>query len=288
MRSIRLLAGTVAAVLLLYLSLRGIRFSDAAAYLQAVRWSSLSPALLLVLLSPWVRAWRWKELFSGKAPRISSLAAAVAIGQTIYFAVPFRVSEVVRVLYLSNRKLEAAGTIALEKFLDVAFFAVLCLLLPFWWAVPDWLRAPRASVAIAAVVYLVVVIVVVYLLPRISALPRIAELPKLRKLPTLLATSAFLWTSSILVNYFVIQALNLPVTFLMATVLLVILQVGVAVPSTPGKIGFFQYLAVLSLSLFGIAKAPALAVGLLLHLVVFVPVAAMAGVFWMMGGEVKE
>jgi hypothetical protein len=65
----------------------------------------------------------------------------------------------------------------------------------------------------------------------------------------------------------------------MATVLLLVLQIGVAVPSTPGKVGVFQTLAVLTLSLFAVDRALAFSYGLLLYVVVAAPQMITAGPF---------
>ena len=63
-------------------------------------------------------------------------------------------------------------------------------------------------------------------------------------------------------------AFDLPASPLIALTLLVVLQGGVAVPSTPGKIGVFQLLCMVVLAVFGIAEPVGLAYGLVLHVVV--------------------
>jgi hypothetical protein len=83
--------------------------------------------------------------------------------------------------------------------------------------------------------------------------------------------SILIWSMSILVNYVVFLALDLPLSFSSAMFLLAVLQVGVAVPSAPGKLGVFHYLCALALSFFGIERGAALGYALLLYLVVFGP-----------------
>lgn len=65
-----------------------------------------------------------------------------------------------------------------------------------------------------------------------------------------------------------------------AAFLLVVLQVGVAVPSGPGRIGVFQYLTILALSLFAVASEKAFAVGIVLYLTVHIPPIVM-GLFFL-------
>jgi hypothetical protein len=62
---------------------------------------------------------------------------------------------------------------------------------------------------------------------------------------------------------------------------LVVLQVGTAVPSSPGRIGVFQYLVILALSIFAVDKNVALGYSIVLYLVVYVPVVLIGSYcFW--------
>jgi uncharacterized membrane protein YbhN (UPF0104 family) len=106
------------------------------------------------------------------------------------------------------------------------------------------------------------------------------SLPPLNRIPLLLALSFCIVTSNILVNYLILLALNIQASFLISLVLMVVFQVGLAVPSSPGKVGVFQYLSVVTLGLFGIEKAQGLAFGLVWHLLIFIPFALLAALFW--------
>jgi len=276
----RIIIGTLASILLLYLAMRGVAFSETWRIMSNLRWSSLYYALGLTLVSPVVRAWRWKKLYDGDAPGFWLLVRAIAVGQTLNFVVPFRSGDVARVIMVKGRRLDTAGTIAFEKLSDAAFFAALCLVLPFVWAVPTWLEGPRESVIVMAAVYIVVVAAFVLIIPRVSRFPKLVRIPRLRNILLVIAATLFLGLSGIMVNDFVLSSLHIDAPFMASVVLLVILQAGVAIPSTPGKLGVFQYLAVLGLSLFGVSHPPALAFGLVMHLLIFLPTAVMAALFF--------
>lgn len=281
----RYVIGTLLAAGLLYIAMRGVAFSDAWHIMSDLQWSYLHYALGLTLVSPLARAWRWKKLYDGEAPGFWVLVRAVAVGQTLNFVVPFRSGEVARVFMVGGRKLETAGTIAFEKLLDVAFFAALCLVLPFVWAVPKWLEGPRESVIIMAAIYIAVVVAFVLVIPRVSKFPRFVRVPRLRNIPLIVTITLFLGISGVMVNDLVLRSLRIEAPFMAAVVLLVILQVGVAIPSTPGKLGVYQYLAVLGLSLFSVGHAPALAFGLVMHILVFLPTAVIAALFLVVSRE---
>jgi glycosyltransferase 2 family protein len=76
---------------------------------------------------------------------------------------------------------------------------------------------------------------------------------------------------SALTNWLVWKAMGQAWPLPAALLLLVVLQAGVAVPSSPGRIGVFQYLTILTLSLFAVAKAVALSYSVLLHLTTYAP-----------------
>ena len=98
-------------------------------------------------------------------------------------------------------------------------------------------------------------------------------LTALRSFPqigTLLGWTFAVWLLSAGTNWLLLRALALPPSPLIALTLLVILQAGSALPSSPAKIGVFHYLTILGLGLFSIPSDAALAFAVWLHLVVVV------------------
>ncbi len=65
---------------------------------------------------------------------------------------------------------------------------------------------------------------------------------------------------------------HMPVTFWQAMTVFVISAVGMATPSSPGSVGVFEAAVTFSLGLFGIDKEQALAAGLVLHMIQYIPV----------------
>jgi hypothetical protein len=95
-------------------------------------------------------------------------------------------------------------------------------------------------------------------------------LAALRQPSRLLGLSALtvgIWFVSVLTNYLIFLALGMPPSWVQSLFVLVVLQIGVAVPSTPGKIGLFQVLCRWALGVFGVSAALGLAYGVLLYLV---------------------
>ncbi|MFN2167572.1 MAG: lysylphosphatidylglycerol synthase domain-containing protein, partial [Anaerolineae bacterium] len=92
-----------------------------------------------------------------------------------------------------------------------------------------------------------------------------------RAVLTLAGWSVLIWAMTVLLNQLLLWSLNIDVPLTAPLLLLVVLQAGVRVPSSPGSIGVFHYLSVLTLTLFGVDKDLAITYGVLSHLVTYVP-----------------
>jgi len=195
------------------------------------------------------------------------------------------------------------GTIAVEKWLDILMLLLLALLVPIFVSLPPWFRDSRLSLAVLATAFLGVALTLSYsrdwlfaLVERVSRfLPEnwrarihratglaLGSLEVLRS-PwvglKLQGWSLVIWTLSILVNYTIFLALDLSLPFAAALFLVIVLEVGVAVPSAPGKLGVFHYLCTLALGVFGVDKTVALGYAVLLYFVVFAPPALLGALF---------
>jgi glycosyltransferase 2 family protein len=285
---VKLLASVLLGIALFYLAMRGVKLADTWRVVCEGQWFYFALSLLIVVISPFVRAWRWRELFEGELPEFRLLVRAIVVGQTLNFVIPFRTGDISRVLMVGGRKLDAAGALVFEKLMDVGFLAALCLLLPFVWVVPGWLEGSRISIILITAGFLAAVVVLAMILPRFFTFPRIVRLPPVGKIPVLAATTLFLGISGIVINDFILRALYINVPPIASVVLLIILSVGVAVPSTPGKVGVFQYLAVLGLSLFGVNNTQSLTWGLVIYILIFFPPALMAAPFFLFGRKIQH
>jgi glycosyltransferase 2 family protein len=80
-----------------------------------------------------------------------------------------------------------------------------------------------------------------------------------------------IWVLSVFENYFAQIAFDLPAPVTAAVLVCIVNVLGMLIPSSPGYIGVFEYLTVLTLGLFAIDPSVALSYALVLHVTVFVP-----------------
>jgi len=308
-RGVQVALGTALSLVFLWLAFRDVPFSQVTTAFSSADYRFVALALALVLVSPLARAARWKLLFHPDHKGLSylRLAEVLLIGQMLNIVVPARLGEVARIYFVgqteSRSRARTLGTIAVEKWLDILMLLLLVLLVPIFVSLPPWFHDSRANLAVFAIAFFGLALALSYgkdrLLSLVKSLSRflpegwrtrihratglaLGSLDVLRS-PwvglKLQGWSLLIWTLSILVNYTVFLALGLPLPFAAAVFLVVVLEVGVAVPSVPGKLGVFHYLCTLALGVFGLEKGAALGYAVLLYFVVFGPPALLGALF---------
>jgi hypothetical protein len=83
--------------------------------------------------------------------------------------------------------------------------------------------------------------------------------------------SSFLWTAAFMSLYCAVESFGLEVPIWGMILLLVVLNLGSLIPSSPGYAGTYHLLAIAVLSTFGIRKAEALSFVLVFHALWYVP-----------------
>jgi len=271
------------------------------------RWVAL--ALALNLSSVPLRAFRWRLIFRRySAPPFGTLTRAMLIGQAVNVLAPARLGDLVRAtLAGTSSTTYALGTLAVEIALDLLMLAALVILLLSQVSLPAWWRGSGEALLMTAAVALIVVAALVvtrrWLARFLTSLQRRWQHRLLQRVleaarqalhsldvlggPALFATlacSVLIWCLYTSVNFVLLQAVGVEPSLLAALFLLAVLQLGVAVPSSPGRIGVYHYLCIQALAVFGVSDARALTYALVLHLIsVVVPMILGGGLAWQLG-----
>lgn len=290
--------GLLVGLAALALAARAIDFGQVWQVLSEVQLLLVLLTLVNSLLTPITKAVRWRWLFGPNRPSlgIGRLASLIVIGQAINFAIPGRLGELARA-YLTGEeagvsKMYALGTIAAEKLVDLVALGVLVVALMPFLALPDWLAAQVGPIVLTALAVAVVSAALLggrsiwlrlidyglrFLPARqqerwrtriVAGLDGLLALGSRRAALAVWGWTVIFWLVAATTNLLLLMAFDLPASPLIALFLLAVLQSGVAVPSTPGKIGVFHYLSVLALSVFGVPPAIGFGYGLILHFLV--------------------
>jgi glycosyltransferase 2 family protein len=235
------------------------------------------------------------------APSLWSLFAALILGQATNITLPIRVGELLRV-YVASRAgrvpvSAVLATVVVERLSDMMMLALGAAVLVLYVALPDWLVGPTRALAISGAVAGGIIAVVVVAGGRISGwiqtrvaasagksrtMQRIAhhgamamdEATNLRDWRILSGTGALsvaILALSASTNYLLFRAFDIPLPFVAAVLLLLVLTVGTAPVSTPGNLGVFQYLTILALAIYGVNHTEALAYSVVLYAIALGP-----------------
>jgi uncharacterized protein (TIRG00374 family) len=295
-----------ASAIFIPLALWGVSLDEAWRLLRQSDWRAFAVAVGLFVFTLFAKTARRQAFFQPRPP-LMVLFAALVIGQAGNFLLPARLGDVGRVYVLGRRGgqriARTAGTIAAEKLVELAVLIGLSIGIAPFVPLPEWLLDPSRRLGVIVAGAAVVIGLILLQRARLRRLwawvgmrflrisrPQMeqqfdltlqgfAALSKRERVLEIVLWTAVIWVAMIATNYALSFALPIQPSWLMSTVLLLVLQVGVAVPSTPGKIGVFQALVSLTLTLFGIGRELAFSYGLLLYLVITVPQVVSAGPF---------
>lgn len=298
---LRFWLGMAISVASLALAVRNLDLSEATNILAKTDYGLVLLALATVAVTLAAKAFRWKLLFHPHYPQIRfrSAFSALLVGQMVNTIFPLRLGEIARAYMIgeteATSRVFALGTVGVEKVIEMLMAVLLFALLIPAMSLPGWARASGETLTVTLVLVLLVTFILAYrkksliaiykqLSARFLFLSRRAPSQRItvildsmdvlrhgKKWPSLGVLSVIAWGSAVLTNYFTLLALGVFLPLVASAFLLLVLQIGVAVPSAPGKIGVFQYITILGLSVFSVAQAPALSVGILLYLLVYVP-----------------
>ena len=294
---ISMLAGLAAGGGGLWIVSRNVSAREVIDAASSANFSLLAAALALVIFASWLRAVRWRGLFAEDPSRLTvvGLWRIILIGQFINVVLPVRAGEISRP-YLVRRRFgrdwwETGGTIALEKAFDGVAFALLLLMASMVLPLPEAIEGlrfaiviPAAGAAGALVAFALGGASIVRHLERFGArggwrarvfggLAAFTRTFGALRRPSvagrLLMQSLAIWAIASIPNYLVMAALDMPIAPVSGLAILIALQLGTAIASTPGNIGLFEVICVGILAAFGIERAPALAYGVLLHVTAY-------------------
>ena len=299
----RFVAGAALSMLFLWLAFRQVDWASSWRTIREANILWLAVALGVVVLTTLAKAVRWRLMFY-PAHRHLSLKKFFSIflaGQALNAAIPARVGEVARAILVGASegvsRVQALWTAVIEKLLDtlvlLLFLAGISALVPL----PPWLQSAGWTLSLASIALLLVLAVSIGFRSRANEwlekletihrwfrrlflrrfLAAIADSSHLVRRPLLL-TRLLLWSllafaGAALTAWITGIALHIRLSYTACLLLVAVLQISavVPIPTSPGRVGLFHYLCVISLAVFDVEWDLALSFGLVLHFIVYLP-----------------
>ena len=287
LRAVTVAVAVILAAVLLFYSLRGIQWAEVWALIRGERPQWIVAALALTTTTLFLRACRWRVLLGAEAAvNIPDVFWATSAGYFGNNFLPARAGELVRTYMISaGYRLDlpfVLATAACERIADaitlVVIAAVVLLKLPaqsgpFAKAIPAFAALAIAGAAAIAILPLVgpAAIRVLNRLPiphrlreRLAAISEqglrgLRAFHHVGRLSAFCAFSTAIWILDALATMMTAKALALYIPLSVAFLLLAGLGLGSALPSTPGYVGIYQFVAVTVLTPFGLSRTDAIA-----------------------------
>ena len=298
-KSIRFLLGLILTAIALWLSFRNLEWTELQNSFSRVHFVWVVLTICNVLLTVYVMGWRWRLLLKSKLElSMGYMFQLNIISQYINIIVPGRFGEIAKAWLPAKRHGVSGsyvlGTVLIEKMFDSFTWIILWISIPALFAFQDKVKGYTLALVISAILIILLVLVVwkremvrkwLYFLSSLlpgklkqrvlnfleKGMEAFSQLKNSKISLQLIPYTALIILLSTLTNFLLFQAYEFNLSFFEAMVLLLVIQVGSAPPSVPGKIGIFEYMVILGLSIFNIGKADAISYGLMLHLVSYLP-----------------
>ena len=283
------IVGIPASAVFLFLAIRGADLGAVWLTLQDVRAVPLAAAVACIGVVYWLQAARWRKIADtrlGQRQFVEMVVAGLAVNNVL----PGRVGDLLRARWVSRGAFSGGrglATVVLDRGFDILALAVFLLVsLPF---VTDAGWADRIVLGTLLVLALLAAAIaaarsytrrrprgrrVHRRLPRRFVRDTLEGLSDPLSVPRAAVWSGLslaAWGAWAVAAMFAGRAVGIELTLVEAVFVTAALNLGVAIPSSPGFVGTYQWLGVAALGVFGYSSEAGLAFAIVMQAVWYVP-----------------
>ena len=300
-RIIKFILGVLISVIGLYYAFRQINFWELWIIIKNVNFILVILAIVILLLSNIIRAWRWQILVKPiKYVSFEPAFSSIMIGYFGNSVLPFRMGEFLRAFIVADKTSLTAstafGTIVIERILDFIGLSIVILLIMTVYP----LTSVGGSIIIGVIVLSLTAFIFFFLFGgfKSSLLVKIEKLSLLRigllhkillfiknfldgattiratnKLGIILLYTLIIWIMYYCSTYLATIAIGIELEWFGFGVLLISTTLAISIPAAPGYVGTYHAAAVYILTnLFDVGRSNAQAAAIILHAVGTIPI----------------
>jgi glycosyltransferase 2 family protein len=295
-RALVALGGLAISAVFLWLAIRDADAGEVKAALENAEVGLVLFAVVAFGIGYFFQALRWRKIANTPRPRLRRFYGMVLGGLACNNVLPVRIGELLRAGWLSREAPmpggRALGTVALDRVCDVVTLAAMLFIGIHGVPTPGWLQRIVVG-AVLALVALAAALVFSRWYTRTrererrtrgrvrrivrDTLDMLGEPVGRRRAATWLGLSAVTWTLGTFATYLVARSVGIDLAPLDAVFVSSALALGVAIPSSPGYVGTYQWLGVASLGLLDVPASEALAFSILMQASWYVPTTIAGG-----------
>jgi hypothetical protein len=287
-KKILIIIGWLLSLVLLYFTFKDIPFDRLWVTLKTANYWWVIPNVLLIMAAMLYRAFRWQIMIDPiKRIGLGDLFASTMVGFMANNILPLRMGEFVRAYSIGKlgklSRSSSFATIVLERIFDTFTLLLMLAVVLIARALPLNPEGEYYEKIMYAGYFMLILSVLLFVLLMFlktksdatlrflakifSVFPKrlsdlvlyifekfaegLAVLSDIRRMLRIALHSILLWIIMALSNYFIFLALDLnDLPWTASFVVLIVVSLGIFIPSSPGYIGLFHYLVVLSLSIY--------------------------------------
>ena len=300
------IAGFVISILLLFLSLRDIKFHEIIETLKKADFRFVFIPTVCIFISAFLSALKWSKI-SGNNIKVGQTFVALIIGLFVNNVMPARIGEIVKA-YVLSKKTGVSFTYGISTVLVDRFFDLIGLLMLTFIFFPKHSLPPQVSQGIYILVTLLIVCMAAMIIMSRERFIKIiaGNLNKIKK-PLFLKLARritevqenlkrinsplniFYYISIAFVQWLFMSAslfcvmltLGVSINPVYIPFVCALLNMGLTIPSSPGYVGVYQFLLVYLLSIFNIPKYEGFTVSILFHASWYIPYNILGFIFLM-------
>ncbi len=297
----RIAIGIGVSLIFVYFAFREVNFQEMLATIQNAKYQWLLPAIAAMLTSHWLRAKRWQYLIEPiKQTKVHPLFSALMIGYAANNIFPLRLGEFLRAYALAKSqnisKTSSFATVVVDRLLDILSLLLVLAITVFLYPLPENIK--RGAYVISAGTVGVIVFIVLLMEKTDATLAFLSKIlpgkiyevvqkiarsflqgfmvfKKSEHYLMVLLLSLGVWLLYAVVVYISFFIFNLDIKYGLdiysALVVLVVISIGLMIPSSPGFVGTYHAFCIWSLGLFGVAKSDAGSFAVISHAMNTIP-----------------
>jgi glycosyltransferase 2 family protein len=295
-----LIAGTgvASSAVFLWLAIRNADLDAVRQALSDARLDLLPLAVLVIGLGYLFQAARWQRIAATSSLGLRSFFGMMLGGLACNNVLPIRIGEFLRAGWLSRDAPmpggRAFGSVVLDRICDVVTLAVFFAIGLQAVASPAWLVRLGIGAAIAVAVIAVALVLARLYSSRnarrgglrsrgrvlkilLETIEMLGEPIGRRRAATWIGLTVCTWSLSAVASVIVARSVGIELSPLDAVFVTSSLALGVAIPSSPGYIGTYQWIGVAALGLLDVPVEQALAFSILMQATWYVPTTLVGG-----------
>lgn len=308
--STRLWISILASALFIVLTLYKVDFQKTGEALETANYIYLPLGVMLSLLTNIIRSYRWKYVLNPiQKISILSVFSVVSIGYMANNILPARLGEFVRAYIIGKKegisKSTTLATIVVERIFDGLTLLFFLTLISLFFPLPLWIKRVGFAATVFFLSLSVFLLILMfkktigirlvergvslfssYIAQRASRLmdsflSGLVIINHKKDILMAFLFSVIAWLAEATAYYVIGLSFGIDLPLYVPVLTVVIVNLGIMIPSAPGYVGTFEFFCISVLAIFSVEKSIALSFAIVLHAVLFIPITIVGMIyFW--------